>query len=43
MVRLLREGEQEGSGMPPGEFAAYLQKELAMQRDIARHIGQGRT
>jgi hypothetical protein len=42
-VQLLRESELEGSGMPPEEFAEYLQKELAMQRGIARSIGIGRT
>lgn len=41
IARLLREGEFEGSGMPPDEFAAYMRKELAMQRGIARRIGLG--
>ncbi len=41
VTRLLREGEFEPSGMPPEEFADYLQKELAMQRGIARRIGLG--
>ena len=41
IVKLLREGEFEPSGMPPEEFAAYLQKELAMQRGVARRIGLG--
>lgn len=39
--RLLREGELEGSGMPSEDFAAYLEKELAMQRGVARRVGLG--
>jgi tripartite-type tricarboxylate transporter receptor subunit TctC len=42
MERLFRDSESEGSGMPPDEFAAYLEKELAMQRAIARRVGVGR-
>jgi hypothetical protein len=29
--------------MPPEEFADYLQKELAMQRGIARRVGLGQN
>jgi len=39
--RLLREGELEGSGMSPEDYAAYLQRELAMQHAIARRTGLG--
>jgi len=39
--RLMRENEFEASGMPPEEFADYLQRELAMQRGIARRLGMG--
>jgi tripartite-type tricarboxylate transporter receptor subunit TctC len=39
MQRLLREAEAEAAPVPPEEFAAYLQKELAMQRGIAERIG----
>jgi tripartite-type tricarboxylate transporter receptor subunit TctC len=41
IAKLLREGEFEPSGMPPEAFADYLQKELAMQRGVARRIGLG--
>ena len=41
MVKLMREGEFEPSGMPPEEFADYMQRELAMQRGIARRVGLG--
>ncbi|MBX9699558.1 MAG: tripartite tricarboxylate transporter substrate binding protein [Acetobacteraceae bacterium] len=37
--RIFNDGEFYGSGMPPDEFAAYLQKELAMQLGIARRVG----
>jgi tripartite-type tricarboxylate transporter receptor subunit TctC len=43
LVRLFRDGEFEPSGMPPEEFADYLQKELAMQRGIARRVGLGQN
>ncbi len=39
MQRLLREAESEAAPVSPEEFAAYLQKELAMQRGIAERIG----
>lgn len=39
--RLFREGEFEPSGMPPEQFADYLQKELAMQRRVAQRVGLG--
>jgi tripartite-type tricarboxylate transporter receptor subunit TctC len=39
--QLLRENEFEASGMPPDAFAEYLQRELAMQRGIARRLGLG--
>jgi tripartite-type tricarboxylate transporter receptor subunit TctC len=42
MLRVLRDAEMDGSGMPPEEFAAYLLRELAMQRGIAQQIGMGR-
>jgi tripartite-type tricarboxylate transporter receptor subunit TctC len=41
LQRLLAENEFEPSGMPPDEFAAYLQRELAMQRAVARRVGLG--
>jgi len=41
IATLLREGEFEGSGMPPADFARYLERELAMQRGIARRIRLG--
>jgi tripartite-type tricarboxylate transporter receptor subunit TctC len=43
MARVLRDAEMDPSGMPAGDFAAYLHRELAMQRGIARQIGMGRT
>ena len=39
MQRLLRDAEAEAAPVSPEEFAAYLQKELAMQRGIAERIG----
>lgn len=39
MQRLLREAETEAAPVPPEEFAAFLQKELAMQKRIAQRIG----
>ena len=42
MQRVLRDAEMDGSAMPPEEFGAYLLRELAMQRGIARQIGMGR-
>jgi tripartite-type tricarboxylate transporter receptor subunit TctC len=43
LQRLLREAESEAGGESPEEFAAYLEKELAMQRGIAQRIGMGRN
>jgi tripartite-type tricarboxylate transporter receptor subunit TctC len=39
MQAVLRDSELDGSAMPPEEFAAYLQRELAQQRAIAERIG----
>jgi tripartite-type tricarboxylate transporter receptor subunit TctC len=39
MQRLLREAETEAAPVPPEEFAAFLQKELAMQKRVAKRIG----
>jgi tripartite-type tricarboxylate transporter receptor subunit TctC len=39
VAKLYRDGEFDPSGMPPAEFAVYLQKELAMQEGIARRVG----
>ena len=36
---VLRDAELEPSGMPPDEYATYLQRELAMQRDVAQRTG----
>jgi tripartite-type tricarboxylate transporter receptor subunit TctC len=41
IVKLFNEGEFTPSGMPPEQFADYLQKELAMQLGIARRVGLG--
>lgn len=39
IVKLYNEGEFTPSGMPPEQFADYLQKELAMQLRVARRVG----
>jgi tripartite-type tricarboxylate transporter receptor subunit TctC len=39
IIKLFTEGEFTPSGMPPEEFADYMQKELAMQQRVARRVG----
>ncbi len=42
ITALLRDAELEGSGMTPEDYAIYLQRELAMQRDVAMRTGMGK-
>jgi len=42
IAKLYRDGEFDPSGMPAAEFAAYLEKERAMQQGIAQRAGMQR-
>ena len=42
LAKLFHDGEFEPSGMPPEDFARYLEQEYAMQQAIAKRIGMQR-